>query len=128
MTQRKKSKKREAILDVVRSTKTHPSAEWVYSVLKPDYPALSLGTVYRNLSLLKEQGELVSIGNINGQERFDGDVGSHAHFVCSGCGEIIDLLFLASQVDLCEIVDLPEKVQAKDYRLTVYGVCENCCV
>jgi len=43
------SKKRDAILNAIRSTKCHPSAEWVYQTLKPDHPDLSLGTVYHNL-------------------------------------------------------------------------------
>ena len=64
MTQigRKYSKKRAAILELLCSTKEHPSAEWIYSRLKPAYPDLSLGTVYRNLNLFLEQGEIIERG------------------------------------------------------------------
>ena len=80
------SRKREAILDTLRSTKTHPTAEWVYLQLKSQYPDLSLGTVYRNLSQFKEDGTIVSLGVVNGQEHFDGDISPHSHFICSHCG------------------------------------------
>ena len=71
MTPRKNSKKRGAILECIRSTKTHPSAEWIYTQLKPRIPDLSLGTVYRNLNLFKQEGQLISVGVVNGLERFD---------------------------------------------------------
>ncbi|MGE4277314.1 MAG: transcriptional repressor, partial [Lawsonibacter sp.] len=55
------SKKREAILSAIRSTKSHPSAEWVYQTLKPTHPDLSLGTVYRNLLFFQEHGDIQSV-------------------------------------------------------------------
>ena len=59
---RKHSRKRDAILDCMRNTTCHPTAEWVYQQLKPIYPDLSLGTVYRNLAMFKESGTIQSIG------------------------------------------------------------------
>ena len=73
-TIRKHSKKRDAILNCLRETDAHPSAEWVYSRLKPQIPDLSLGTVYRNLALFKETGEAISLGTVMGLERFDPEV------------------------------------------------------
>ena len=85
------SKKREAILDAIRSTTCHPSAEWVYQTLKPTHPDLSLGTVYRNLMFFRERGEIQSVGVVKGQERFDALVKPHSHFVCDCCGAVSDL-------------------------------------
>lgn len=85
------SKNREAILDCLRGTTMHPSAEWVYAQLKPANPSLSLGTVYRNLCQLKDARVIRSIGIVAGQERFDGDVSAHAHVICTHCGRIVDL-------------------------------------
>ena len=65
------SKKREAILDVIRSSDAHPSAEWIYQALKQANPDLSLGTVYRNLLFFQRQGTIQSVGVVHGQERFD---------------------------------------------------------
>ena len=79
------SKKREAILNAIRSTTCHPSAEWIYQTLKPTHPDLSLGTVYRNLVFFQQQGQVQSVGVVNGQERFDGNTAPHSHFVCTNC-------------------------------------------
>ena len=67
----KKSRKRDAILACVCSTDTHPTAEWVYTQLKPDIPDLSLGTVYRNLAMFRREGIIGSAGVVNGLERYD---------------------------------------------------------
>lgn len=85
------SRKREAILCAVRSTVCHPTAEWVYQTLKPQYPDLSLGTVYRNLTQFKAEGTIMSVGTVNGQERYDGNVKPHTHFICSHCGAVLDV-------------------------------------
>ncbi len=85
------SRKRVAILGALRETTVHPTAEWVYEQLRPKYPDLSLGTVYRNLKMFCENGRAVSVGVINGQEHFDGCVAPHAHFVCSECGAVLDI-------------------------------------
>lgn len=85
------SRKREAILMTIRNAKIHPTAEWVYQQLKSQYPDLSLGTVYRNIAQFKSDGIINSIGVVNGQERFDGDIRPHTHFICTKCGAVIDI-------------------------------------
>ncbi len=87
----RRSKKRDAMLRLLRSTTCHPSADWVYQQLKAEYPNLSLGTVYRNLNQLSGQHIIRRVGVINGQERFDADLRPHAHFVCNRCGLVLDL-------------------------------------
>ena len=67
------SKKRQLILDAIKSTNNHPSAKWVYESLKEEIPDLSLGTVYRNIALFKEEGLIVTVANLDGEERIDGD-------------------------------------------------------
>jgi Fur family peroxide stress response transcriptional regulator len=90
-TRRKHSKKRDAILDLIRSTDSHPSAQWVYDRLKPRLPGLSLGTVYRNITLFHKEGTVISVGVVDGEERFDGTVAPHPHFVCGCCGRVMDI-------------------------------------
>lgn len=87
----KHSRKRDAILACLQSTKSHPSAEWVYAQLKPTIPDLSLGTVYRNLAEFRRAGQIISVANVDGTERFDADVTPHTHFICRTCGAVIDL-------------------------------------
>ena len=120
------SKKREAILQAIKSTDCHPSAEWVYQTLKPTHPDLSLGTVYRNLVFFQEQGAVKSVGVVNGQERFDGCTATHSHFVCSKCNSVSDLhgLKLADDLD-CTVCE-QYQVAVERHELTFFGICQNC--
>lgn len=120
------SKKRDAILAAIRSTDCHPSAEWVYQTLKPTHPDLSLGTVYRNLTFFREQGDIQSVGVVQGQERFDGTTTPHSHFVCSCCGSVSDLHRIAPHSDLENEVRREYGVQVDRHELTFYGLCATC--
>ena len=121
------SKKREAILSALRGTKSHPSAEWVYQTLKPAHPDLSLGTVYRNLSLFRQQGVIQSVGVVNGQERFDADTSLHHHFVCERCGSVLDLDFLQQGEDSWDqAVSEQYGFRTLRHELVFYGICKTC--
>ena len=126
MPARKHSRKREAILECVRSTKCHPTAEWVYQQLKPEIPDLSLGTVYRNLALFQEEGLIDSVGFVENRERFDGCTRQHAHFICSGCGAVLDLELPDLPDSLREQVEKQLNVSATGYRLQYTGLCAEC--
>ncbi len=120
------SKKREAILNAIRRTSCHPSAEWVYQQLKPSHPDLSLGTVYRNLAFFREQGLVQSVGVVQGQERFDGTVTPHSHFVCNRCGSVLDLPDLRPGGDLEQAVSSQYGFAVERCELTFYGLCPSC--
>ncbi|MFO7773731.1 MAG: transcriptional repressor [Dehalococcoidia bacterium] len=87
----RQSKQREAIIKVLRSTSSHPSAEWIYQEVRKEMPEIGLATVYRNLRLLKEAGEVHEIHASHDTGRFDGNTSMHYHFYCDGCGKILDL-------------------------------------
>ena len=78
----RKSRQREAIIRVLMSTTSHPTAEWVYEEVKKEIPNVSLGTVYRNLKLLKERGEILELEQTGHYRRFDGNSANHYHFRC----------------------------------------------
>ena len=121
---RKHSKKRDAILQAILSTKTHPGASWVYKRLKPHIPGLSLGTVYRNINVLREEGSVISVRVVNGEERFDGRKAPHPHFVCEQCGCVKDFTKKA-EANLKISIEIPKFVI--DNRKTVfYGLCRTC--
>lgn len=124
---RKHSKKRDEILALIRSTTSHPSARWVYERLKPAIPALSLGTVYRNINLFREEGGLVSLGVVRGEERFDGRVEPHPHFVCSRCGKVIDIQEISNET-LENIREMGEEkgLKIEAARTIFYGLCGDC--
>lgn len=118
------SSKREAIFKTIASTKSHPSAHWVYEQLKDEIPNLSLGTVYRNISLFKEQGKIISVATVQGEERIDADTSDHAHFVCECCHNVYDL-------HESELSPLEKELREKGFEITrknvvFYGNCSNC--
>lgn len=120
------SRKREAVLRAVRSTTTHPTAEWVYQTLKPEYPDLSLGTVYRNLAQFKEDGVIISVGIVNGQERFDGNVQPHTHFVCSQCGAVLDIADDRPDPGCIERIARNNHIRIDAADIMLRGVCSEC--
>ena len=121
---RKHSKKRDAILDCIRGTKCHPTAEWVYQQLKPDFPDLSLGTVYRNIAMFKEEGIIQSIGVVNGLERYDINTNPHTHFICSVCGQVTDLDEVVLPAAVLE--EAASGGVITSYQLQFVGVCAEC--
>lgn len=123
---RKHSRKRDAILNCVRGTACHPTAEWVYEQLKPAIPDLSLGTVYRNLALFRESGEIVSVGNVKGQERYDGDTHPHVHFVCTCCGKVEDLPEMLLPEQLQAQAEAQTGGQLSGWMLHWQGICKSC--
>ncbi len=87
----RRSQQRERILELLRGTETHPTANWLYARLRKSFPDLSMGTVYRNLSVLTEQGLISRIGFGSTFDRFDANTGHHYHFICDTCGSISDI-------------------------------------
>ena len=119
-------RKRDAILAYLRSTDQHPSAETVYANLKMQIPDLSLGTVYRNISLFKQQGLIVSLGTVKGVERYDGNVDPHVHFVCTECGTVSDLHALHVPEELNAAVAREAGAMVDHCHLTFPGRCHDC--
>ncbi len=87
----KRSRQREAIIEVVMNTKCHPTADWVYSEVRKKIPNISLGTVYRNLSMLTEDGTIQKLNIGTSVEHFDGNPKPHYHVCCKICGRICDI-------------------------------------
>ena len=92
----KNSRQRNAILECVMSHHDHPTADIIYQELRESFPNISLGTVYRNLSLLTSLGKIMKITCENHADRFDGQTIPHAHFECKSCGCLQDIPFKPS--------------------------------
>ena len=123
---RKFSRKRQAMLDALCATREHPTAEMLYNQLKPDFPELSLGTVYRNLSVLAEEGMAVSVGRVNGFERYDAVTAPHAHFVCRNCHRVLDLDLPDVVSDMYAAIDSGYGCRSESYSLSISGLCDRC--
>lgn len=127
MTQATKHfRKRDAILSYLRSTDIHPSADMVYAQLKPQIPDLSLGTVYRNLSMFRQQGTIASVGTVNGVERFDGNTMPHVHFICNDCSAVIDMPQLQVPEKMTRTAEMQIGGRVANCSLTFTGQCSQC--
>jgi len=121
----KRTRQKEAILRVLRSTTSHPTAEWIFSEVRQEIPHISLGTVYRNLRQLRERGEILELEFNGARGRFDANIANHYHFRCLRCGRVFD-------VDEPVSKGLGKKIAQKtgfkisDYRLEFRGLCKEC--
>jgi len=117
---------RLAICQQVMASKEHPTSAMIYQQLKPDYPSLSLATVYNTLDILANLGIINEIGYAaDRQVHYDGEKDPHLHIVCTSCGAIVDIrddrLFqLNNQI-----------IQRSGYQLigshlVYYGLCPSC--
>lgn len=120
------SRKRVAILDALRGTTVHPTAEWVYEQLKPHYPDLSLGTVYRNIKKFCADDVVKSVGVINGQEHFDADMSTHSHLVCQDCGAVVDIFEVFFDRDRRSDLEDKYQVSIEQEEVIFKGICKNC--
>jgi Fe2+ or Zn2+ uptake regulation protein len=89
-TPRRSTRQRRLVLEAVMDTRAHPTAEWVYETVRRALPRVSLGTVYRNLQVLVEEGKLKSFVR-GGLIRYDADLDPHDHFVCERCEMLLDI-------------------------------------
>lgn len=118
------SRQREAIRMNLCSRYDHPTAETVYNDLKESMPQLSLGTVYRNLALLTEAGEIQKLASGIGPDRFDGNPMPHFHFFCTKCGEVTDLRSTAPIRWTDYLSDFNGTIETESVQF--YGVCSRC--
>ncbi|NMA25977.1 MAG: transcriptional repressor [Clostridiales bacterium] len=122
---KKYSRKREAVLEKIRGTASHPTADWVYEEVRKEIPDISLGTVYRNLAVFKDEGLIISVGVVDGRERFDANTCEHAHFICLGCGSVLDIE-ADIEAGFNERVAQANGLDIQFRQLSFYGKCGRC--
>lgn len=122
----KQFRKRNAILECLRSTDLHPSADTVHEMLKQEHPDISLATVYRNLSLFKRQGLIQSVATVSGVERFDGNPDPHVHFICTACDAVLDFPQVEVPRSLGREAEQTTGCQISGCQLTFTGLCQTC--
>lgn len=121
----KYSRQRECILKNLQSRRDHPTADMVYESVQVEEPNISLGTVYRNLSFLAENGQILKISTGIGPDHFDGFTEAHNHFVCRKCGRVLDLDYVADEKIIAD-ASKSFNGEIKGYDLQFYGTCEDC--
>ena len=121
----KVTSQRLAICNFILSRKDHPTAEQIYHELRVQYPTISLGTVYKNLHLLKELGLIQELGFKEGSVRYDPDMNLHINMVCTNCGKISD--YKAENVEkLWSALISDLGIKPKGHRIDLYYECDDC--
>ncbi|HOW35366.1 MAG TPA: transcriptional repressor [Candidatus Omnitrophota bacterium] len=119
------TKQRAIILRELKNTKSHPSAESLFLTVKKCLPSISFATVYRNLNLLAQAGEILELRGEKYLSRYDGDTSDHAHFFCISCQEVFDI-FGPTGKDLDKEVEEKLGCKVAYRRINFYGHCANC--
>jgi len=121
----KYSRQREAIKEFLMTRNDHPTADVVYLNVKKEFPNISLGTVYRNLTLLSDRGEILKLNIGDGADHFDGNTKPHYHFVCSNCHCVMDLE-IKDIGGIDEIAGKGFDGQIDGHITYFYGLCGKC--
>lgn len=120
-TAKRFSKQRFTVLNELSKLNTHPTADEIYQITKKTIPNISLGTVYRNLNNLCEDGTVLKF-TINGREHFDANIKPHIHLCCEKCGEICDIF-----EDFSDFTDEVLKIKSfKINNIIINGICKKC--
>ena len=121
----KYSRQREAIKEFMMTRKDHPTADVVYMNVRKEFSNISLGTVYRNLTLLSDMGELLRLRVGDGVDHFDATITPHYHFICKECGAVTDLE-LDTMHSIDEAAGESFNGQIDGHVTYFYGTCEHC--
>jgi Fe2+ or Zn2+ uptake regulation protein len=85
------TRQRRVVYETIKATHSHPTADWIFDQVRRTMPKISLGTVYRNLSVLKNEGAIREIHGSDRRAHYDAVLEPHAHFICADCGAISDV-------------------------------------
>lgn len=121
----KYSRQRESIKEMLQTRKDHPTADMIYESMRQIYPNISLGTVYRNLSLLASIGEISKISTPEGADRFDGRLSPHNHFICRHCHRVVDVE-MESMESIVEKAGKNFSGTIDGYTIHFTGLCDEC--
>jgi len=126
MKKTRNTRQRGVILDILQETREHPTAEKIYQDARRVIPNISLGTVYRNLNFLQDQGLVREIRPCDGgSTRFDGVLDSHAHFHCTRCGALLDIS-LPQGFEQLQLSKMDGISMISSIDLHIIGECSNC--
>ncbi|SMP48925.1 Fur family transcriptional regulator [Desulfonatronum lacustre] len=119
---------RRIILEELRGTRTHPTADEVYDLVRKRLSHVSLGTIYRNLEFLHSQGLIRKLDKIGSQMRFDAFVDPHLHVCCVECGKVGDLPSDAASVVMRRdpALEAESEFRITGHWLELYGICADC--
>src|SRR2546430_8019982 len=114
-----------AVYEALEGDHSHPSADEIYQRVRRTLPHISLGTVYRNLQRLVEEGKIRMLLLGERVARYDPMLAAHDHFICQQCGRVEDLLLeQGHQVNLQPLIERGFTVLT--HSLAIHGLCQQC--
>jgi len=118
------SRQKELIYNLITSTISHPTADWVHQNARRKMPHISLGTVYRNLNTLVREGRILAIANSRGPVRYDANITRHSHLKCIGCGLMLDVP--ETDIDFVPRSAKTRQFEVLEYRVEFLCLCPDC--
>lgn len=116
---------RKIVLNTVHMLDNHPTADDIYTEIFKEYPTISRGTVYRNLNVLAETGQILKVSMSDSADRFDHTLHNHYHIKCTGCSKVYD-------VEVPYIDNMNKTIEEKtgfsleDHEIVFRGICPKC--
>ena len=120
----RQTRQKRRILELVNAVDHHPTAEWLYTELKKEFPRLSLGTVYRNLAILSEQGRIRKILVEGAADRYEAEKAPHFHLICEKCGKVQDFT-MPMHHDLSGMANKHTMFRIDHYRIDTTSIHRN---
>ncbi len=122
---RRNTPQRKVILEELCSLKTHPTAAELFAIVRQRLPRVSLGTVYRNLEVLHQDGRVLKLEMGGTEARFDGDTRFHHHVRCTECGAVRDVE-LSQPIQPQNAISDCCGYDIQGYKLKFFGTCPSC--
>lgn len=119
------TRQRAIIMEVLKGTTIHPTADWIYDKVRDSCPNVSLGTIYRNLNLLKEKGLIRELKYGKNTARYDGNSAPHHHIICIQCGKLEDIQ-CNIHPDINKSVEKASGYKIVSHQLELNGICPKC--
>lgn len=119
------TKQREVVLEVIKTSHDHLTANEVFDNAKQKLPSISFATVYNSLRFLKDAGHISEISFGNGASRFDRITERHDHAICTKCGKLVDM-HLELPGDISKQAEKFSKFKLESLEVTLRGLCPEC--
>ncbi|MBP2002489.1 Fur family peroxide stress response transcriptional regulator [Paenibacillus shirakamiensis] len=116
---------RHAILSYLMDSMGHPTADEIYRALEPNFPSMSVATVYNNLKVFLEAGMVRELTYGDNSSRFDADISDHYHVICQSCGTIKDFA-CESLTEIERKAEESTSFKVFGHRMEFYGICNHC--
>ncbi len=119
------SRQRQVITEALEDNVVHPTAEYLYGILKQTEPNLSLATLYRNLNKMADAGMIKKIEGLDGKAHYDHNTHEHYHFICSKCGRVVDINSNIAS-NLAHEAESETGCKIESYDIILKGICQDC--